>query len=1052
MILTGALLAKAAFGAPPVADFLVTPASGSAPLTVALDGRAASDADGGIVDYQWSSSDGQSASGQQASLTFSSAGDYTVTLTVTDDQGESTTSESAQISVQARPVASFTATPDSGAAPLTVTLDATASSDSDGRIVSYEWSSSDGQSTAGQTATMTFTGGGAQVVTLTVTDDSGNTSTAEQTINVSQDFYPVPRFTMSPGEGLAPLTVSLDASASSDEDGNIVDYRWVSSDGQITFGRNASLTFSSAGIYTVTLTVVDDQGLSATSDPVNAVTPVSASSHETFSTTGAITRHVFEVPGDGVLSDGSLRVGLAGYYYSSYAYTSIYVDGESYGRQSVSLRCSEPEYATIDIPMADLQRYAADGEVVVELRNSSSVYAFCNDNTHDVELSYNQGATGQVTVQGPPTAEFTATPNGGAVPLTVVLSAAASSDPDGSIVDYQWSLSDGRSGSGQSSRFTFDSVGEYLVTLTVTDDDGLTATSSSTITVTDQPQPPEPSFTATPSSGAAPLTVTLDASASSDPDGRIVEYRWLASDGQSATGQVAEMTFDRPGSYRVNLTVLDDQGLSASAVTGETTTFDQTSSEDFSTTANGGVTRHLFTVPSGEVQGDATLTVAVSGEFGASYEYAEIFVDGERVGTHGTRDCVSSGSATFTIPQADMAAYAADGLVEVEVRNSAYVNGNACSENLHEVELAFDSRITSGEIEVVAGPAAHFTVTPDSGTVPLSVALDASGSSAADGRIVDYQWSSSDGQRASGESADMIFDTAGEYTITLTVTDDAGYQGSAEQTVVVEAPVPLSYDTTARLRPQVIAAGVSPSQVDFDDTEFDIVAIVRPGALPIETVSLRHPGGTFEMAMLRSGVLANGDEVYRATLTFPRNAFGTQVMGTAWGAEADQFNVVVTDQGQQRSHAFPNLEVHNAPAMASNAAQAEEPVVYNVTKRLVPQVVMAGFSPSILDIADTQFDVLAVVRDGAVPIQQVTATQNESSFRMAMTEAGELSNGDRLYRLIFTYPRGAFPEGLVLSTVWGDQPGQYGIQAVDESQQTSHRFPDIQFGNYPALP
>jgi len=55
------------------------------------------------------------------------------------------------------PIANFTASPSSGDAPLTVNLDANQSSDSDGNIVSYQWTTSTGQTASGQTASLTFT-------------------------------------------------------------------------------------------------------------------------------------------------------------------------------------------------------------------------------------------------------------------------------------------------------------------------------------------------------------------------------------------------------------------------------------------------------------------------------------------------------------------------------------------------------------------------------------------------------------------------------------------------------------------------------------------------------------------------------------------------------------------------------------------------------------------------------------------------------------------------------------------------------------------------------
>jgi hypothetical protein len=62
-------------------------------------------------------------------------------------------------------------------------------------------------------------------------------------------------------------------------------------------------------------------------------------------------------------------------------------------------------------------------------------------------------------------------------------SAASSIDPDGSIVSYTWTFGDGASGSGETVSHVFAQDGEYVVTVTVTDNDGLTSTASTTVNV-----------------------------------------------------------------------------------------------------------------------------------------------------------------------------------------------------------------------------------------------------------------------------------------------------------------------------------------------------------------------------------------------------------------------------------------------------------------------------------------------------------------------------------------------------------------------------------------
>jgi len=59
--------------------------------------------------------------------------------------------------------------------------------------------------------------------------------------------------------------VNVDASLSSDTDGTIQRYEWVSSDAQLKSGKTASFTFEKAGDYTITLTVTDDKGATSQS-------------------------------------------------------------------------------------------------------------------------------------------------------------------------------------------------------------------------------------------------------------------------------------------------------------------------------------------------------------------------------------------------------------------------------------------------------------------------------------------------------------------------------------------------------------------------------------------------------------------------------------------------------------------------------------------------------------------------------------------------------------------------------------------------------------------
>lgn len=76
----------------------------------------------------------------------------------------------------------------------------------------------------------------------------------------------------------------------------------------------------------------------------------------------------------------------------------------------------------------------------------------------------------------PPNACFSASTTSGNAPLYVSFNASCSSDSDGSIVSYSWDMGDGTTRSGQWVSHNYYTPGFYVITLTVTDNNGLTDT------------------------------------------------------------------------------------------------------------------------------------------------------------------------------------------------------------------------------------------------------------------------------------------------------------------------------------------------------------------------------------------------------------------------------------------------------------------------------------------------------------------------------------------------------------------------------------------------
>lgn len=176
-----------------------------------------------------------------------------------------------------------------GDAPLLVNFDGTASSDSDGTIIRYEWDFEgdgiyDEDTGTTPTSSHTYIGGGVYSAKLRVTDDDDLTHTASVTIVVSTKLPPVISVTASQTRGSAPLLVSFDASASTDPDGGALSkFEWDwDGDGTYDFDAGSYPWAShmySEGNYTTVLRVTDDEGSQSTrslSITAVALTPVTS--------------------------------------------------------------------------------------------------------------------------------------------------------------------------------------------------------------------------------------------------------------------------------------------------------------------------------------------------------------------------------------------------------------------------------------------------------------------------------------------------------------------------------------------------------------------------------------------------------------------------------------------------------------------------------------------------------------------------------------------------------------------------------------------------------
>ncbi len=153
---------------PPTAEFTGAPLSGTAPLLVNFSDLST----GSIGSYSWTFGDGGTpSSAANPSHTYTTAGTYTVSLTVTGPGGNDTNTKVGYITLtQPAPVAEFSGIPTSGDAPLVVAFTDLSS----GPVTSWSWNFGDSATSTLQNPSHTYTGSGNFTVSLTATGPGGS--------------------------------------------------------------------------------------------------------------------------------------------------------------------------------------------------------------------------------------------------------------------------------------------------------------------------------------------------------------------------------------------------------------------------------------------------------------------------------------------------------------------------------------------------------------------------------------------------------------------------------------------------------------------------------------------------------------------------------------------------------------------------------------------------------------------------------------------------------------------------------------------------------------
>jgi len=706
---------------PPVADFTSTPDFPIANQSVTFNASSSYDLDGSIVSYGWDFGDGNTTTITSPLIThrYSAAGNYTVTLTVTDNDNL-TNSKTSILRVRDYPTVAFTYSPTIPGVGSNVTFDASLSSPNGGTIVSYLWDFGDGSpllNTTNSIITHIFNASRNYTVTLTVSDSEGLTGAKFETIYVAE--FPIASFTYSPNNPYVGDTVTFNASQTYDPDGSIVSYFWDFGDGSPLINTSNPVTthiYNTDGNYTVTLTVTDSQGL----DDTTVV----------------------------LVSVGKAPVAIFTY---SPSFPIV--------NETVSFNASDSYDARR--PIANYSWNFGDGNIAT-VTTPILTHIYIQEGNYTVTLTvtdtggYTDTTTQIIRVRNYPIASFMYSPSYPIKGQDVTFDASTSLPRGGAIVSYIWDFRDGTPQANTTNtiiKHIFTAVGEYNVTLTVTDSEGLTSTVTKTLKVRDYPTA---DFTWSPPSPIATQSITLNASLSKANSGTITGYTWDFGDGNTTTVTTPLIIHAYPtaNNYTVTLTVTNSEGLSSSITKTVVV-------------SNAPPIASFTYSPSFPIVDQVT-------EFDASSSYDP---DGSVVSY--TWNFGDGNITTVTTP----------------IIHHVYKTAGNLTVILTVTDNVGQNRTQTQMVRVGQLPIASFTYSPSTPYVGDEVVFNASQSNDPNGYIVTYSWNFGDGSpilNLTNSIATYTYSQGGNYTVVLTITDNEGLSASTTQIIsVARAPVAI---------------------------------------------------------------------------------------------------------------------------------------------------------------------------------------------------------------------------------------------------------------------
>ncbi len=215
------------------------------------------DLDGQLESYNWEFGDGNLSNYKTPQHKYSDDGNYTVILTVIDNDGGEGQATMYVAVLNRPPTAEITSSVQVVNTHTKLYFNATVS-DSDGVVDLTYWDFGDSNNAMGLAVVHEFENDGIYTINFTATDDDGAQAIATLIITV-KNVAPNAHFSITPLQGNTTTIFSF-GSNSSDTDGTITNYTWEFGDGNVSYGPTVEHQYAESGNYTITLRIWDDDG------------------------------------------------------------------------------------------------------------------------------------------------------------------------------------------------------------------------------------------------------------------------------------------------------------------------------------------------------------------------------------------------------------------------------------------------------------------------------------------------------------------------------------------------------------------------------------------------------------------------------------------------------------------------------------------------------------------------------------------------------------------------------------------------------------------------